>query len=704
MSKKVLCLSDLLKYSTLYCRKLLIISLILIVFTSCSDSNDDLLNPDERAWLQEHDSLAVGLFPYYPPYQFLGKTNKVEGIYVDYLELIEKKIDYKFIRKQYSNWPKLLKDANTGKVDVILEAQETENRRRFLDFNDLFFDSPYVLVTRKTYDSGTDLKDFSNKTIVLPKGFAIEDLIKTKNKNIKIITEVSDYKCLLNLTNGKSDAYIGPQVIANYYIKSRKLQNLKVASVLDFSYKPAIAISKEDVMLNKIIEKASKHISRQDRENIAHDWLLNFVKPFYLKPLFWIGLTIMGIILLSSVLVFNRMLKFKISQKTKELSLARDEVEKNLKIKTNLIQNVSHEIRTPLNGIMGFAQLLTKAEHKDFDNQKYGHAIIDCGNQLLHIIDDILEVQQLHVSKTVSSDKEYINIHELFKRLYNMFELQAAQKELALVIENNVGTEYSIKIDRSILSIILCNILNNAIKFTEEGKITIAYSIVQDTLKIDIKDTGIGIPKDSAFKVFESYEQTETEISKKNSGLGVGLSIAKQYTLALNGTINYKSIEGKGTTFTVNIPIENIKKEPEIQKDKLEKKKNDLKTKDISGPKEILIAEDNSLNFKLLEMLLLRINPNKFKISRAKNGKEAIEMALKEQNFDLILMDIKMPQVDGYEATEVIKNKFPEMIIVAQTAFSSEENKRQAFDSGCDDFLSKPIEMTELEECITKYI
>lgn len=686
------------------CRKLLIISLILVVFTSCTNSNDDLLNPSERAWLQEHDSLTVGLFSYYPPYQFLGENNKVEGIYVDYLELIEKKIDYKFKREQYSNWPKLLKDANTGNLDLILEAQATENRRRFLNFTDLFFDSPFVLVTRKTYNSGTDLKDFVNKTVVLPKGFAIEDIIKAKNKNIKVITEVGDYKSLLNLANGKSDAYIGPQVIANYYIKSKKLTDLKIASVLDFSYKPAIAISKEHVMLSQIITKASNDISRREKEDIAQDWLLNIVKPFYLKPLFWIYLAVIGLILLSSVLIFNRMLKLKINQSTRELRLAKKEVEENLKIKTNIIQNVSHEIRTPLNGIMGFAQLLTKANDKSIDNQKYGCAIIDCSNQLLHIIDDILEVQQLHNAKTLSSNKEYINIHELFKRLYNMFELGAAQKKIILNIENKVDPEYSIKIDRSILSVILCNIVDNAVKFTEEGEVTITYNIIQGILEIDVKDTGIGIPKDSAFKVFESYEQTETKISKKSSGLGVGLSIAKRYTLALNGTINYKSIEGKGTTFTVKIPIKGIEEEPKVQEVKLKREENEQKLKNISGPKKILIAEDNSLNFKLLEMLLLNINPNKFEISRAKNGKEAIEMTLQDQNFDLILMDIKMPQVDGYEATETIKKEFPEIPIVAQTAFSSEENKRRAFASGCDDFLSKPIGMTQLEECIEKYL
>ena len=194
------------------------------LWISCSTT--PTLNNPEQEWLRQSDSITVALFPYYPPYQFINDQGKIDGIFIEYLNLLEQKIGYKFAKKEYTNWVKLVNDAKTNNIDIILEIQKTEERRAHFNFYAKFLKSPHVMVTRKDISYRPNLKNVSNEKITVPEEYAIHEILKKEYPKLNIITEEDDLTCLKKLNSGTYDIYIGPKAVANYFIKSENLNNL----------------------------------------------------------------------------------------------------------------------------------------------------------------------------------------------------------------------------------------------------------------------------------------------------------------------------------------------------------------------------------------------------------------------------------------------------------------------------------------------
>ena len=381
-----------------------------------------------------------------------------------------------------------------------------------------------------------------------------------------------------------------------------------------------------------------------------------------------------------------------------ELIKAKQQADESNKLKTEFINNMSHEIRTPMNGILGFSKLL---DNKNLSSKKRKHftsIIQNSGNQLMRIIDDILEISKLGTKQVEAVEKE-ICLNEMLFELFSVFDIKAKENNTPLYFKKGLSDiESTILTDETKLNKILSNLIENALKFTNTGFIEFGYQKRKTELEIYIKDTGIGINQEKQETIFERFSQAEKELSKNVGGLGLGLSIANENAELLGGKITLKSEKGKGSTFFVTIPYKPVNSESEILD----------KNKEINTEKQdkytILIVEDEEVNYLFIETLLedvIKINCN---ILHAKQGKEAVDLCTENSEIDYILMDLKMPIMNGFEATKLIKKFKPDLPIVAQTAYTTNQDKEKAFTAGCDDFISKPINKELLNETINKYL
>lgn len=366
-----------------------------------------------------------------------------------------------------------------------------------------------------------------------------------------------------------------------------------------------------------------------------------------------------------------------------DLETAKQKAEESDKLKTAFLQNLSHEIRTPLNGILGFAKLLndediTKDEIVDFTS-----VINNSGQRLLEIVNNVLDISKIETGQVEIKDKK-VSINKLLSDLQRFFEIMAKAKDLHLRMFNELDDENSYVLsDEFKLNQILTNLLSNAIKFTKNGGVDYGYRVKSGMVEFFVKDTGSGIPKEQQGRIFERFAQADISITRGYEGAGLGLAICKGLVELFGGKIWLESEVGRGTTFYFTIPCKKIDKQENINK-------TVNAMTEINKKHKILIAEDDNDSYALL----VRILKNKdYDLLWAKNGQQAVDIFNDNKDIDLILMDIRMPVMDGIEATKLIKEIAPNIPVIAQTAYAFSEEKDRILSLGFDDYISKPIEI-----------
>lgn len=374
-----------------------------------------------------------------------------------------------------------------------------------------------------------------------------------------------------------------------------------------------------------------------------------------------------------------------------ELIKAKEKAEESDKLKTAFMANLSHEIRTPMNGIIGFSDLLRSPELTTENKHKYIDLVHTSGDYLLSIINDIVEISRLD-TRQVKIDNESFNLAALCREVVNEMQLSLPDdRDINLYAEINISNGFNILSDKNKLSQILRNFITNAIKYTLSGDIYIGCrKSGHETLLFYVKDQGIGIEKRFQNKIFEPFRQANTsgEIFQKGSGLG--LAISKSYADLMDGHIWVDSSPGQGSTFYLTIPYKSSEYPGKSikEKTKLNKIKSGEKTK-------VLVAEDDDVNYKYIHEVL---SSNNVEVIHARDGKEAIDAMAQMREFDLILMDIKMPVMDGYEALKKIKNQFPDIKVIAQTAYAMKNDEKDILNAGFDGYIAKPIKKEHLLE------
>jgi len=377
----------------------------------------------------------------------------------------------------------------------------------------------------------------------------------------------------------------------------------------------------------------------------------------------------------------------------KELESAKEKAVESDRLKTAFLSNMSHEIRTPLNGIMGFSQLLNGSDLTGDELKSYLEIIRTCGEQLLHIIDDILEISMIESNQLKIFPVEF-ELNSFVHELMDFFETHKetiGKGHISLVSELEIpDRQFIIKSDPFRLKQVLINLLKNAFKFTKEGQIKIGIYTKKHFLYFYVQDTGISIDPEKKDIIFERFRQGEETLSRKYGGSGLGLSISKGIIEKLGGKIWLDITYKEGFKIFFTIPLALSRKEIEV-KEKIQIQNN---VEDRIKNKNILIVEDHDISFKYLKEILLPYNP---KLTWAVNGREAVNLAGDNQ-YDLILMDVNLPELDGVTATQEIRKRRPEVPIMIQTAHAIESELVRIRKSGCNDVISKPINIKELLE------
>jgi len=395
----------------------------------------------------------------------------------------------------------------------------------------------------------------------------------------------------------------------------------------------------------------------------------------------------------------------ELAKSVEQANLMAKEAQAANEAKSEFLANMSHEIRTPMNAIIGFSDILSDEELTE-EQGGFVNNISNSGHRLLQLINDILDFSKIEAGK-MDVEMTECSLKQLFASVKSIMLPFAIEKGLKFKIVEDSALPTNIRTDPARLEQCLINLTNNAIKFTEQGHVHLKVSLNEKDdksfIRFEVEDTGIGIPLEKQKKVFESFAQADGSHTRKYGGTGLGLSITKQLTELLGGQITLTSGEGKGSVFTIEIPTGiDPEKQPFLDRHNIASYSNfgsdHIQQPEYSG--HVLVAEDDRINQILIKSLLRKMD---LEITIVADGEQAVQKALEEQ-FDLILMDIQMPHMNGYEATKKLKAWKISAPIIALTAYAMDGDKEKCIEAGCDDYLTKPIDREKLLELIGKYL
>ncbi len=391
-----------------------------------------------------------------------------------------------------------------------------------------------------------------------------------------------------------------------------------------------------------------------------------------------------------------RLMELNLQKLTKSLEVATQRADESDILKSNFLANMSHEIRTPMNGILGFVQLL-KGEESAEKRDRYVDIVYHNGMMLVNLIDDIIDISKIDAGQLAVNQAE-CNLDDLMFDVYTFFnevKFKQEKEHINIRLLNLNDDESNILFtDGQRLRQILVNLLGNALKFTDRGNVEFGYISKYEENKIQffVRDSGIGIPEDKRDIIFERFRQVQEGSTRKYGGTGIGLYISKNIINLLGGDIWFESKVGEGTTFYFTIPYQ----EKQLKESGALLFNTYTPSYDWSG-KSILIAEDVEVNFRYLSTVLADTRAN---ILWAKNGQDAVVQGTDNPSIDIVLMDIQMPLMDGYEATMTIRKSKPNLPIIAQTAYALPHDNIKCFEAGCNDYISKPINVNLLKKKI----
>lgn len=365
-------------------------------------------------------------------------------------------------------------------------------------------------------------------------------------------------------------------------------------------------------------------------------------------------------------------------------------------LKTAFLTNISHEVRTPVNSIVGFSDLLADPDLTIDQREEFITMITKSSQMLVKMFDNIIDASKLQ-SNQITFRKEWFDINDVLKEIEIELREDEAKNRNDKVFVNIIHPEQEQKIilytDIFRIRQVMGQLIENAIEHTDEGEIEIGINVKTENIQFYVKDSGKGIDKEKQGEIFSLFESEEHAFTFESGGSGLGLSISKEMIEQLGGRIWFESLVNQGTTFFISFPDKNYRI------DKIETSKREKKTSDWSG-KTILIAEDVEFNYIFLREI---IAPTEAKVIWAKNGLEACQLVDENSQIDLILMDLQMPEMNGYEAAIYIKKKRPQLPIIAQTAFMMADEDEKCYKIGCDGFISKPIRARQLISTIKKF-
>lgn len=659
-----------------------------------SANSVETLSNEEKQWIEKHGVIRIGYLKSDAGVSLVGKDNKEPvGIINDYIEyasdcLGEETI--KFETEGFDSQKELMQALKDNKIDMIFHVNQNpyEAEQNGIILSNTVFEANTAVITKGgEFDENAENVVAVSKDNLLSKWYITYNYPQWKIKEYDSSDDVEKI-----VRSGKADCFV---VRAGQ--TARRLEDNKMRSVfLTKSGQSSFAVNRNDTVLLDILNKTLQALpisklsgSFSVYENVPDKvTLTDYIKDNLL------GVTVAFV----SVIFIILLLVFHLLMKTKKALL---QAEKANKAKTNFLFNMSHDIRTPMNALLGYNELMKK-ELTDPKLLDYQEKIAQSGNLLLSIINNVLDMARIENEK-IELDENYVKISDIYKGVYEVFDAEAKKKDVQLVLDYHVKHEHII-CDATKNKEIFLNLLSNAVKYTPSGgKVMVKIKELPCDkagfvrIQNEVIDNGIGMSKEFLPSLFVAFARERNTTAGKVAGTGLGMPIIKKYIDMMGGTIDVESELGKGTRFTVVLEYRIADKAYYEQKsDKL----SASNTKEIVQGKHILLAEDNDLNAEIAIAILKEIGAI---IERVEDGIKCVAKIEQEPagTYDLILMDIQMPNMDGYKATQAIRRladkEKANIPIVAMTANAFEEDKKKAMEKGMNGHIAKPIDVEKIE-------
>ena len=675
---------------------------------------------EEITWIKNNPKIKISGDFFWPPYSFYDENGNYIGIVPDIVNEVFKDsgLDLEYVKT--NSWADTINLIKDKKINLIDSISYSASRSEYLNFSNKYVGAEIVIISNnKETNYINSFNNITNKKIATVKGYSIIEDIKRDFPQIKNIKEYDNaLEGLKELSNSQIDYFILDIPSFEFYSKKHGLSNLKIAGPTGYNYVYGFGVKKDDVLLVSILNKLLENIPTEKKDEIYRKWIKIDYKEKIDYELIWNILTI-SIIILAIIFYWNRTLKEEITQKEKirkelekernniqslneELKKAKDVAENISKQKSEFLANMSHEIRTPMNSVIGFTEILDK-EITNPVHKEYLNSIKKGGNALLRIINDILDLSKIEAGK-LEIRNESLNPTNMFLEIESIFHSKIISKNIAFIVDIDKTIPKYIIMDGVRIRQILFNLIGNSIKFTQKGHVKLKVeNVYKDNIKskidliFSVEDTGIGIDEKNLETIFNAFEQQENHDVAKYGGTGLGLAICTKLIKMMNGEIKVESQKNKGSTFTVifrDIPVSSM--EDEVVSSK-------LKASNIMFEKAVILVVDDVLeNRKLVQASLKDFDID---LIMAENGKEAIEL-LKNVNVNLILMDLRMPVMDGYEAATILKNdeRLKNIPLIALTASVMGKDLEKVSKYGFDGYLRKPVILDDLIEELAKYL
>ena len=694
--------------------------LMLLYFTL--DYNQSLTG-GEKSWLEEHGDIRMGFLNNDPAIFSMDETTgKLTGMlpeYVSYAKGCLGNQTLKFNIQDYDDYDEMLQALQNHEIDMIFYAgrnPDIAEKKGYALTNTAWTYNLMAVTDEKNFDEGNVY------TVAVPKEKeALKQQLTFSYPQWNLVDYDSFEEAAEMITNEKADCFLMGASQAMVYDNNRDFKSVPLTKTMEACF--AVKGGEETLLsiLNKTLKgmpsgmlTSALAIYDSTADKVT---FLDFVKDNMLAFFLATGFSALSIIVIILVLLRKARkaeaaakLAANDTQKLNEkLEIALKKAEDASLAKTSFLNNMSHDIRTPMNVILGYAQLMeNELNGKDIPEVlEHLEKLQQSGNLLLSIINNVLDMARIE-SGRMEIDENYCRIEDVWKSLFAVFDEKARKKNISLHYTMNVEHEHVLT-DVTKVKEILVNILSNAIKYTPAGGSVMVYvdELPCDEsgymiVRIRISDTGIGMSQDYLTKIFEPFTREQNTTKSKIAGTGLGMSIVKNYVDLLGGTIDVESELGKGSTFTVTLK-HRIADERYYVKKHIEESGTG---NEILEGRNILLAEDNDLNAEIAEAILERAG---LRIERVENGIQCVNRILKMPagTYDMIFMDIQMPQMDGYKATQTIRN-LPDkdkacIPIIAMTANAFAEDKKKTMEAGMNAHLSKPLNVPELMDTIRKF-
>jgi signal transduction histidine kinase/DNA-binding response OmpR family regulator len=677
------------------------------------------LTPEEQAWLAEKHTVRVRIADW-PPYQIVKDNEPAQGIVMEYLKLIRDRtgitFKYEVTDQPFAEFLASMKQHQGPDMTAVIAS--TPERETYLSFSEPYIFSPYVIFIRGQDKPILDISGLTGKSLAVPRGFVVQEQLARDYADIRLALFDSDEEALQAVATGHSDAYIGNLTAASHIIHRRGFSSLQVTAAAPFKEQSLSMGNRKDwPELTSIINKALASITEEEKTAIRNKYLAikyeqGIDKAEVLKWVLIVGGSTFGIVL---VFVFwNRQMSREIrnrKQTEKDLKKAKDDAEAAQEAaeaanqaKSIFLANMSHELRTPLNAILGFSGMLAGERNATTAHQEKLAIINRSGQHLLSMINDVLDLSKIEAER-IELQEHSFDLVAVIKEISVMIQSRAQEKGLSVAVESETVTFPYVKTDMGKLRQILINLLNNAVKFTDEGGVTIrcgSDAIPKEPnrchIVIEVGDTGPGIDPARQAQIFEPFVRGIDEPVRK--GTGLGLSICKKYAEFMGGAIELESEVGKGSLFRVRLPAE-IAEAADV-KTTVDDKPRVIGLAPTQKTWRILVADDNRENLLLLKSLLESVG---FFVLEAENGLMAVT-AFKKEHPDLVWMDMRMPVMDGYEAVRQIRQcpGGDTVPIIAITASAFREQRQEILAAGCSDMVIKPFQAHEIFEAMGRLL